>query len=240
MDGIAYRPGMPRWLSLLAAVATAGGLAGTAPAAAPAPQMVAKPVPFGPARKAQTAAYAKRHYGRASWRLAPKVIVEHYTASDSLASAWATFASNSPDRELGELPGVCAHYLIDRDGTVYALVPTTIACRHTVGLNHRAIGIEHVGRSDASVLGNPRQLRASLALTAWLMQRHGIELGDVIGHNESLESPYREELYGPWRCQTHGDFARAAMDVYRAKLAQRATAAGVPLGRRVHRVRSSC
>ena len=46
-----------------------------------------------------------------------------------------TFARNAPDLELGELPGVCSHFVIDRDGTIYRLVPTTIMCRHTVGLN---------------------------------------------------------------------------------------------------------
>ena len=35
--------------------------------------------------------------------------------------------------------------MIDRDGTIYQLVPLAIMCRHTVGLNYTAIGIEHVG-----------------------------------------------------------------------------------------------
>ena len=46
--------------------------------------------------------------------------------------------------------------MIDTDGTIYQLVPLTIMCRHTVGLNDTAIGIEHVGRSDGEVLGNAR------------------------------------------------------------------------------------
>ena len=59
----------------------------------PRPRIVVKPIPFGPARLAETRAYAKRHYGIDSWRLVhPHVIVEHYTASDSFASAYATFA----------------------------------------------------------------------------------------------------------------------------------------------------
>jgi hypothetical protein len=72
------------------------------------------------------------------------------------------------------------------------------------------------------------------------MARYGIDLGDVIGHNESLTSPYHHERYPAWRCQTHGDFTRATMDRYRARLAHAARAAGVPLGRAVHRVRSNC
>ena len=49
--------------------------------------------------------------------------------------------------------------MIDKDGTIYQLVPITIMCRHTVGLNYTAIGIEHVGTSDQEILGNPRQLQ---------------------------------------------------------------------------------
>ena len=100
-----------------------------------------------------------------------KVIVEHYTATDTFAPVFDVFAANEPDVELGELPGVCSHYVIDRDGTIYQLVPTRLMCRHTVGLNYTAIGIEHVGTSDAQLLGNRRQLRASLRLTRMLQGR---------------------------------------------------------------------
>jgi len=93
-----------------------------------------------------------------------------------------------------------------------------VMCRHTVGLNWAAIGIEHVGLSDAQVLGDARQMRSSLALTLWLMARFHIALANVIGHNESLSSPLHKELYAPWRCQTHADWRRADMNVYRARL----------------------
>jgi len=44
------------------------------------PPIVWKPIPFGARRKAEMAAYSKRHYGQHSWRLRdPKVIIEHYT-----------------------------------------------------------------------------------------------------------------------------------------------------------------
>jgi hypothetical protein len=41
---------------------------------------------------------------------------------------------------------------------------------------------------------------------------------DVIGHNESLTSPYHRERVARLRRQTHQDMARAAMQVYRARL----------------------
>jgi beta-N-acetylhexosaminidase len=209
--------------------------------APPKPKIVWKPIPFTGARKAEMAAYSLRHYGSSSWRLrSPHVIVEHYTANDSFSATWNAFANDSPDPELNELPGDCAHFVVDTDGTVYQLVPLGVRCRHTVGLNWTAIGIEHVGTSDASILDNPRQLHASLALTVWLMSRFHISLGDVIGHSESLTSPYHRERYVLWRCQTHADWTQADMDRYRALLAALARKDGVALGKRVDRVRSRC
>jgi N-acetylmuramoyl-L-alanine amidase len=98
------------------------------------------------------------------------------------------------------------------------MVPLAIMCRHTVGLNHTSIGIEHVGYRDADVLGNPRQLRASLRLTRWLRCRFGIAVGDVIGHNESLGSRFHRERVARLRRQTHGDFVAASMRRYRARV----------------------
>ncbi len=187
-------------------------------ALAPKPHIVWKPIPFGPQRKAEMAAYAQRHYGIRSWRLHPKVIVEHFTGSDSFSSAWNTFAANTPDPELGELPGTCAHFIVDRDGTIYQLVRLTVMCRHTVGLNYVALGIENVGTSDGEILRDPAQLRSSLALAAWLVGRFHIRIRDVIGHSESLSSPYHRELYKPWAHQTHGDWKHLDMDVFRSKL----------------------
>ncbi len=213
---------------------------------APRPPIVQKPIPFTTARKAETAAYSLRHYGTgryggASWRLtSPHAIVEHFTANDSFSATWNTFAADAPDPELSQLPGTCAHFVVATDGTIYQLVPLGIRCRHTVGLNWTAIGIEDVGESDASILANPRQLRASLELTVWLMSRFHIALGDVIGHAESLTSPYHHELDPAWRCQTHSDFPTPAMAVYRRRLRALLRRYRIPVGPPVRRVTPSC
>ena len=188
--------------------------------APPKPAMVSKPIPFPAHRLAEMAAYAKRHYGIASYVLHPRAIVEHVTATQSFASAYNTFAADVPDGELHQLPGTCAHFIVDRDGTIYQLVPLDVMCRHTVGLNWAAIGIEHVGVSDAQVLADAAQMRASLALTVWLMWRYSIPLADVIGHNESLSSPYHHDLVPAFQHQTHSDWNHADMTRYRALLAR--------------------
>src|SRR5579859_4084942 len=151
-----------------------------APAAAPPkPHIVWKPIPYGPHRRAEMAAYSKRHYGIHSWVLHPKVIVEHYTGGESFSAAWNTFAANKPDPELGELPGTSVHFIVAKNGTIYQLVRLNVMCRHTVGLNYVAIGIEHVGTSDKEILHDKAQIRASLRLTAWLHWRFHIKIRNI-------------------------------------------------------------
>jgi beta-N-acetylhexosaminidase len=200
-------------------------------AAAPRPRIVWDPIPFGAKRKAEMTAYVRRHYGsfkRPTWRLTdPHVIVIHYTESPTFSSTYNTFAADVPDPELHEFPGTCAHFVIDRAGTIHQLVGLGTMCRHTVGLNWTAIGIEHVGDSDAEVLGNSKQLTASLRLVRWLRCRFHIQIKNVIGHNESLASPFHHEDLPALRTQTHADFNRADMKIYRARL-QRAGGCSAP------------
>ena len=186
------------------------------------PRIVWDPIPFGAKRKAEMAAYVRRHYGsfmKPTWRLTnPHVIVIHYTDGPTFSSAWNTFASDTPDSELHELPGTCAHFVIDTTGTIYQLVSLGTMCRHTVGLNWTSIGIENVGFSDAQVMDDASQMSANLRLVHWLRCRFHIEVANVIGHNESLSSPYHHEDVVALRTQTHGDFDHADMRVYRSRL----------------------
>lgn len=191
------------------------------PATANPPHIVWDPIPFGARRKAQTVAYARRHYGsfiKPTWRLIhPHVIVIHYTDA-SYSSTFNTFANDVPDSELHELPATSAHFVIDSRGTIHQLVSLGAIARHTVGLNWTAIGIEHVGFSDAQVLGDRRQMSSSLRLVHWLGCRFHIQIRNVIGHAESLSSPYHHEDVASLRSQTHSDFQHRDMQVYRHRL----------------------
>src|ERR687884_1753043 len=103
---------------------------------APPPPIVQRPIPFGTARRRETAAYARRHYGLGTFRLRdPHVIVEHISVTGSIAATYDTFAPDRPDPELHELPGLCSHFVVGRDGTIVQFVPVSLICRHTVGLN---------------------------------------------------------------------------------------------------------
>ena len=205
----------------------------------PQPPIVSKLIPFPNSRKQETLAYAQEHYDLNTFELkSPQVIVEHFTASDTFGPVYNTFANDQP--HLGELPGTCAHFVVDTDGTIYQLVPLDLMCRHTVGLNYTAIGIEMVGQSDQEILGNPAQLTAALDLTLWLMQAYGIELRNVIGHNESLTSPLHKELVPSFRCQTHQDWNHDDMEVFRRALSRKARTFDLPLGPPAKPMDSGC
>jgi N-acetylmuramoyl-L-alanine amidase len=202
--------------------ATAIPAPANSPASVPRPTIHQWPIPFDAARKRQMAAYSLRHYGEDTYRLSePKVIVEHYTETSTAQEAYNTFAPDVPDSEFHELPNTCAHFLVEPSGRIDQFVALTLRCRHTVGLNWTAIGIEHVGLSDRAILDNPAQISASLRLTRWLRCRYAIPLKDVIGHNESLSSPYHHEFVPAFNHQTHSDWNHADMQRYRALLARR-------------------
>jgi hypothetical protein len=186
------------------------------------PPIVRKHIPYGQERRHQMARYSRRHYGKARWRLRrTRVIVLHYTGGSSWQSAWNHFASNVPAR--GELPGVCAHYIVGKRGTIRSVVPLEIRCRHAIGLNHRSVGIEMVqeaGRGShwaaRRILRRRPQVRAALALVAWLQRRLGVRTRDVIGHAMANGSPYFEDLQG-WR-NDHVDWRRREVRVFRRRL----------------------
>jgi N-acetyl-anhydromuramyl-L-alanine amidase AmpD len=208
----------------LAAVLAASAVSGastqpTVSRAVAKPPIHKKLIPFPKKRKREMAAYSKDHYGQYKWGLVdPKVIVIHYAEAGSISSIFNTFAPDRPDVEFHQLPNVCSHYAVGASGAVYKFVPPTIRCRHTVGLNYIAIGVEHVGFSDQDILNRPAQLDGSLHFVQWLRCRFGISISNVIGHNESLSSPYYKELDPRFKGQTHGDWNHADMQIYRSDL----------------------
>ncbi len=184
------------------------------------PEISWRPIPFGAERRAQMRRYSERHYGLGTWRLGdPAVIVEHMAAMDSADAVFDIFAANEPDPEVGEYPGVCTHFLVTEDGSVIQFVRTEIMCRHTVGLNYTSIGIEHLGSQGSEVLGDSDQLRGSLKLTRWLVCSFGIQIGNVVGHNESRDSPFYVERDPEFRGgPIHTDWNRDEMERYRHEL----------------------
>lgn len=209
-----------------AAVPDAAGYSAAAPAAivagkAKRPRIVWDPIPYGKRRRAQMAAYAKRHYGRRTARLRQKrQIVLHYTVSSTYPPVRRHFAANTPaPGNFGppERPGVCTHYVVDTDGTIYQLVSKRYMCRHAIGLNDQSIGIEFVERWSArNVLARRAQMRSGVRLVRWLQRRYRIRTRDVIGHAMVNQSRYFTELRG-WR-NDHVDWSVAQTRAFRRRL----------------------
>ena len=195
-------------------------------ATTPVLRLVPEFIAFSQRRKNEMAAYSLRHYGASSWRLSPSMIVLHFTESDTASSARNTFANDS--RNLGELPGTCAHFIVAKNGDVWQIVPTSIRCRHTIGLNDKAIGIEIVQRSygngahwaDQQILSRPAQIGAVLALIRSLQRQYGISASNIIGHAMANRAPQFRDLEG-WR-NDHTDWqAQDVLEVRRRLSATR-------------------
>jgi N-acetyl-anhydromuramyl-L-alanine amidase AmpD len=75
---------------------------------------------------------------------------------------------------------VSSQFLIDRDGTVFRLLPETTFARHVIGLNYLAIGIENIGSDDMPLTN--AQLEANEKLIRYLKRKYPIDY--VIGHHE--------------------------------------------------------
>lgn len=190
---------------------------------APAPAIDYKPIPYGPRRRQQMAAYSWRHYGARQWRLTnPRAVVLHFTVSSTWQSAWNLFASNTPAPgpagSRAESPGSCTHFIVHTDGRIIQAAPLGVMCRHAIGINHRAIGIEFVEMSSAdNVLHRPVQRRAGLRLVRWLQGRFGIPARDVIGHGMVNDSRWFAERQPGWR-NDHTDWNRRQVRQFRAGL----------------------
>ncbi|KTD17489.1 N-acetylmuramoyl-L-alanine amidase [Legionella jordanis] len=152
-----------------------------------------KPIQFNEERIALTRQYQLLHYGinSKSIEIEPKMIVLHWTCIPSLDNTFRifnppTFPRNSP--RIKELPGtlnVSSHFVVDRDGTIYQLMPENWMARHVIGLNHYAIGIENIGGVNSVDDLTDAQVKANAFLVCYLKKKYP-EIKYVIGHNEYL------------------------------------------------------
>ncbi|KTD20985.1 amidase [Legionella lansingensis] len=158
------------------------------------PQIIHKaPIQFNEERIALTRQYQLTHYGidSKSIEIEPRMIVLHWTCIPTLEATFRvfdppTFPRSSPRTK--ELPGnlnVSSHFVVDRDGSIYQLMPETWMARHVIGLNHYAIGIENIGGVDSQDDLTEEQVKANAFLVCYLKKKYP-EITYVIGHNEYL------------------------------------------------------
>jgi len=147
-----------------------------------------RPINFDQERIDLTLAYRRIHQDAQSRDILiqPRIIILHWTGINSLESTWKYFnriraeASRPALAAAGEV-NVSAHFLVDRDGTIYRLMPETWMARHCIGLNHVAIGIENVGDGQKFPLTDA-QVKANAALVRYLKGKYPIQY--LIGHME--------------------------------------------------------
>jgi len=147
-----------------------------------------KPINFDQERIQLTIEYRRAHQDPKAGDviIQPRMIILHWTGIPSFESTWNYFNRTRAEAARSELAAagevnVSAQFLVDRDGTIYRLMPETWMARHCIGLNHVAIGIENVGDGGKSPL-TPEQVKADAALVRYLAGRYPIT--HLIGHME--------------------------------------------------------
>ena len=153
-------------------------------------KIIEKPIVYNKEREKLSVAYLKERHGiiQENATIVPKIIVLHYTAGGTINSNFNYFNSieienaRKLNKDQSKL-NVSAHYLIDRDGTIYHLVPDTLFARHTIGLNYCSIGIENIGSKESPL--THQQVLANSNLIRYLSKKHQIEY--VIGHSEYIK-----------------------------------------------------
>ena len=203
----------------------AAAAAPTPDAAIPRPPIVDAPMVWSTKREALTLEYRRRHSDANATDLAivPTAIVLHYTGGGS-AKGTRTYFDNptiEAERKVIARAGkvnVSAHFVVDRDGTIYQLQPVTRFARHCIGLNHTAIGIENVG-DEAKFPLTEAQVAANVELVRYLVATHPT-ITRLLGHHEVMglrADPIYVELDPAYK-NDKGDPGPRFMAKVRAKL----------------------
>lgn len=149
-------------------------------------KIVQFPIKWNDERKHLTLDYLEKRHGinTDSFSIVPRMVVVHWTSIDNFFDTYMAFyepiLSGRPEIVNASPLNVSSQYLIDRDGTIYQLLPDTVFARHTIGLNYCAIGIENVGGAKQPL--TKQQLLANSFLIRKLSDKYPIEF--VLGHHE--------------------------------------------------------
>jgi N-acetylmuramoyl-L-alanine amidase len=145
-----------------------------------------KPILFDDEREVLSLDYLKNRHGIEKDRatIVPTMVVVHWTAIPTLEATFDVFnpvhLAGRPELTKASNLNVSAHFLVDRDGTIFRLLPDTTFARHTIGLNYTAIGIENIGGPDAPLTKS--QLQSNAELIRFLHKKYNLTY--VIGHHE--------------------------------------------------------
>ncbi len=157
---------------------------------AQSPIIIDRPITWNETRTQLSLDYLAQRHGliQETPVITPRMVVVHWTAIPTLEGSFRAFdpvelPSSRPVLQNASALNVSVPYLVDRDGTIYRLMPDTLLGRHCIGLNYMAIGIENVGDGRKHKL-TKAQLQANLLLIKDICSRHDIRY--LIGHHEYL------------------------------------------------------
>lgn len=152
-------------------------------------KIIQKPITFDDERITLTRQYRQEHYDihSESIEIEPQLIVLHWTEFATLEQSYEFMKNsrinNRPDIDSGGELNVSAHFLVDRDGTIYQLMPDNWMARHVIGLNNFAIGIENVGGVNNVEDLTDHQVNTNVALVQYLEKKY-TSIEHLIGHFE--------------------------------------------------------
>ena len=153
--------------------------------------IVDQPIIFNEQRVELTKEYLQERYHLKgdSIIITPKMIVLHHTVIPTFKKTFEAFnnptlANWRPDLKNVSGLNVSSQFVVDRDGTIYRLMPENYMARHVIGLNHCAIGIENVGGTKEHPLTKAQE-KANIALVKYLAEKYPIEY--LIGHREYMQ-----------------------------------------------------
>lgn len=151
-------------------------------------KVIERPIVWDSTRIRLSLEYLEKRHGikQTTPYIKPRMVVVHWTAIPTLEGSLRAFDKSQLSASRKELIqnsalNVSVAYLVDRDGTVYHLLPDTTFTRHCIGLNYMAIGIENIGDNDKYPL-TEAQLKANVQIIKSLCKKYPIEW--MIGHHE--------------------------------------------------------
>lgn len=156
-------------------------------------EIIENPISFSKERKELTREYIENHYGIENPKLTftPKVIVLHWTAINDLKATLnlfnrETLGNSRPELQKAGQVNVSIQYVVDKDGSVYHLMPDTLMARHVIGINYCSIGVENIGGEHGIDDLTDDQIEANIKLVKYLVKKHST-IEYLIGHMEYTE-----------------------------------------------------
>ena len=149
--------------------------------------VVNRPISWSENREKLIREYAQMHYNKNITRIIPQVVIVHWTASEDCDSVYQYFYNETMEDDGGGRLNVASHFLVDKDGTIYALTPENALNRHARGYNWCAIGIENVGGSEGKENLTEAQAKANIDLIKYLKSKYST-IGYVWGHYQQNEA----------------------------------------------------